>query len=56
LTLDKGGKNYSDYYGVTGVPHSILIGRDGNVISSATHPADDEFIEMLEKALQNNME
>jgi thiol-disulfide isomerase/thioredoxin len=52
LTLDKGGKNYADYYGITSIPHYILIGRDGNVISPATHPAGDEFIAMLEKALQ----
>ena len=52
LTLDKGGKNYADYYGITGIPHYILIGRDGNVVSPATYPAGDEFFEMLEKALQ----
>ena len=52
LTLDKGGKNYSDYYGISGIPSYILVGRDGKVVAPATHPAVPEFSEMLEKALQ----
>ena len=32
---DKGGKNPATaYYGITGIPTMILVGRDGNVIST----------------------
>jgi len=52
LTLDKGGKAYDKYYGINGIPHYILVGRDGKVVSAQTFPKGDEFFNMLEKALQ----
>jgi len=52
LTLDKGGRNYADYYGISGIPYYILVGRDGKVIEPKTHPAMPNFAKMLEKALE----
>ena len=51
LTLDKGGREFSDYYGITGIPSYMLIGRDGKVISAATYPEGEDFSEMFKKAL-----
>ncbi|MCL2119742.1 MAG: TlpA family protein disulfide reductase [Planctomycetaceae bacterium] len=56
LTQDKGGRNYADYYGISGIPHYILVGRDGNVLTPATHPAMPDFSEMLENALRTEAE
>ncbi len=38
-------------YGVTGIPHAFLIGRDGKLIWHG-HPAGDDFVQLLEAALK----
>ena len=47
---EKDGKNYEDltrYYGVTGIPTMILVGKDGKVID--THARGAHLKELLEK-------
>jgi hypothetical protein len=41
------GSETGDAYGVTGIPHAFIIGRDG-LLKWAGHPADPEFDKALE--------
>jgi len=51
LTLDKGGREFSNYYGINAIPSYMLIGRDGKVISANTYPEGEHFLETFKKAL-----
>ena len=52
LLLDEGGREFADYYGISGVPSYMLIGRDGKVISTNTYPEGEHFLEMFKKAME----
>lgn len=49
-TLGTGSKTL-DEYGVTGIPHAFIIGRDGKLLWRG-HPADEAFEKQLEAALE----
>ena len=34
MSVEKGLKNYSEFYGITGIPRMFLIGKDGKVINT----------------------
>lgn len=40
-------------YGVTGIPHAFVIGRDGKLLWHG-HPADNEFEETIRRAIGTN--
>jgi hypothetical protein len=48
-TLGTGSRTLDDY-GVTGIPHAFIIGRDGKLVWKG-HPSDDEFEAQLNAAL-----
>lgn len=45
------GSDLAEKYGINGIPHAMLIGRSGKVLWRG-HPADSEFEEQIEKALE----
>jgi thiol-disulfide isomerase/thioredoxin len=45
------GSDLSAKYGIDSIPHSMLISRSGKVVWQG-HPADREFEEQIEKALE----
>jgi len=45
------GSDLSEKYGIKSIPHAMLISRGGKVVWKG-HPADPEFEEQIEKALE----
>ena len=50
-TVNSVGFQSDQAYGVTGIPHAFLIGRDGKLLWHG-HPADDEFEKKIAEALK----
>jgi thiol-disulfide isomerase/thioredoxin len=48
-TIGTGSRTSGDY-GVRGIPHAVIIGRDGTV-AWAGHPGSDDFDKQIERAL-----
>jgi len=47
------GSNSFREYGVRGIPHAYVIGKDGTVVWKG-HPLSDNFEQAIHKALQNS--